>query len=99
MVVFNPKTDDPHSDSLHSVHNGHHSLVTSPVLLGTIGQPILNKIPGIPQFSGTEREKDTVWFEQWYHAILDAHRNFSKPLVRAAITKSCVGDAADAMCC
>ena len=46
-----------------------------------------------------EREKDTVWFEQWYHAILDACRNFSEPLVRAAITKSCVGNAADAMCC
>ena len=30
---------------------------------------------------------------------MDAHRNFSEPLVRAAITKSCVGDAADAMCC
>ena len=73
--------------------------MTSPVALGTIGQPILNKIPGIPQFSGTEREKDTVWFEQWYHTISDACRNFSKQLGRAAITKSCVGDAADAMCC
>ena len=30
---------------------------------------------------------------------MDAHRNFNEPLVRAAITKSCVGDAADAMCC
>ena len=73
--------------------------MTSPVLLGTIGQPVLHKIPGIPQFSSTEREKDTVQFEQWYHAISDAHRNFSEPLVRAAITKSCVGDAADATCC
>ena len=99
LDVFNPKTDDLHSDSLQSVHNGHHSLVTNPVALGTIGQPILIKIPGIPQFSGTEREKDTVQFEQWYHAISDAHRNFSEQLVRAAITKSCVGDAADAMCC
>ena len=48
---------------------------------------------------GTEREKDTVWFEQWYHAISDAPKNFNEQLVRAAITKSCVGDAADAMCC
>ena len=71
--------------------------MTSPVPLKTIGQPLLNTIPGIPQFSGTEREKDTVQFEQWYHAISDTCRNFSKPLVRAAITKSCVGDAADAM--
>ena len=30
---------------------------------------------------------------------LDVHRNFSEPLVRAAIIKSCVGDAADVMCC
>ena len=47
-VVFNPRTDDLHSDLLQSVHNGHHSSVTSPVALGTVGQPILNKIPGIP---------------------------------------------------
>ena len=59
----------------------------------------MNKIPGILQFSGTEREKDTVQFEQWYHAILDACKNVNEQLVRAAITKSCVGDAADAMCC
>ena len=64
--------------------------MVSPVPLKPIGQPLLNTIPGIPQFSGTESEKDTVQFEQWYHAILDAHRNFSEPLVRAAITKSCV---------
>ena len=48
LVIFNPKTDDLHSDSLQSVPNGHHSLVTSPVPLGTIGQHIPNKIPGIP---------------------------------------------------
>ena len=30
---------------------------------------------------------------------MDAHRNFSEPLVRATITKSCVGDTADAMYC
>ena len=73
--------------------------MNSHVPLKPIGQPLLNTIPGIPQFSGTEREKDTVQFEQWYHAISDACRNFSEPFVRAAITKSCVGDAADAMCC
>ena len=73
--------------------------MTNPVALGVVGQPILNKILGIPQFSGTEREKDTVQFEQWYHAILDACKNFNEQLVRAAIIKSCVGDAPDAMCC
>ena len=46
-----------------------------------------------------EREKDTIWFEQWYHAIANARRNFNEQLVRAVITKSCVGDAADAICC
>ena len=50
-------------------------------------------------FLGTEREKDTVQFEQWYHAISDAQKNFNEQLVRAAITKSCIGDAADAMYC
>ena len=66
---------------------------------GASGSTILNKIPGIPCFLGTEREKDTVWFEQWYHAISDARWNFNDQLVRAAITKSCIGDVADAICC
>ena len=91
--------DDSHSDSFQSVQSGHHSQVASPTALGVIGPTILNTIPGIPLFSGTEREKDTVQFEQWYHAISDAQKNFNEQLMRAAITKSCVGDAADVMCC
>ena len=63
------------------------------------GTTFLSKIPSIPHVSGTEREKDTVWFEQWPHAISDARKNFSEQLVRAAISKSCVGNAADAICC
>ena len=63
---------------------------------GTSGTTILNKIP---HFSGTEREKDTVQFEQWLHAISDARKNFNEQLVRVAINKSCVGDVADAICC
>ena len=98
-VVFNPKTDDLHSHSLQTIPNEPQSLMVSPAALKPIDQPLLNMIPGMHRFSGTEREKDAVWFEQWYHAISDAHRNFSEPLVRAAISKSCVGDAADAMCC
>ena len=98
-VVFNHRTDHLHTNSLQSVHSDHHSQVTSPVVLGATDPPILNKIPEIPQFSGTEREKDTVQFEQWYHAISDAPNNFNEQLVRASITKSCIGDAADAMCC
>ena len=66
---------------------------------GTSGTTVLNKIPGIPCFLGTEREKDTVLFQQWCHAISDARRNFNEQLVRAAITKPCVGDVADAICC
>ena len=91
--------DDLHSDSFQSVQSCHHSQAASPTALGAIVPTILNKIQGIPCFSGTEREKDTVWFEQWYHAISNAPKNFNEQLVRAAITKSCVGDAADAMCC
>ena len=51
-VVFNPKTDDLHSESLKSVPNGPHSLMTSPVPVKTIGQPLLNTIPGIPPILG-----------------------------------------------
>ena len=91
--------DDLHSESFQSGQSGHCSQVASPTALGAIGPTILNKIPGIPHFSGTEREKDTVRFKQRYHAISDAWKNFNEQLVRAAITKSCVGDAADAMSC
>ena len=92
-VVFNHRMDDFHSDSLQSVQTGYCSNAANPAMLGATGPTILNKIPG------TEREKDTVQFEQWYHAISDAWKNFSEQLVRAAITKYCIGDAADAMCC
>ena len=98
-VFFNQGIDDTHSDLFKSVQRGHCSQAASPAALGAIGPIILNKIPGIPCFLGTKREKDTVQFEQWHHAISDAHKNFNEQLVRAAITKSCVGDVADAMCC
>ena len=91
--------DDLYSDLLQSVQSGYHSNAASPAMLGATAPTILNKIPGIPHFSGIEREKDTVQFKQWYHAISDARKNFNELLVRAAITKSCIGDAADAMCC
>ena len=66
---------------------------------GALGTTILSKTPGIPHFAATEREKDTVCFEQWLHAISDTRKNFSEQLVRADITKSCVGDVADAISC
>ena len=87
------------ADSLHSVQSGYPSYVGGPAVLGALGTTILNKIPGIPCFLGTERGKDTVQFEQWYHAISDDRRNFNEQLVRAAITKSSVGDVADFICC
>ena len=99
LVVFNCKMDDLHSDLFQSVQSGHHSKAASPTVLGAIGPTILNKIPGIPHFLGTERGKDTVQFKQWYHTISDAQKNFNEQLVRAAITKSRIGDVADAMHC
>ena len=91
--------DDLHSDSIHSIQSGYPGSVGGPAVLGAPGTTILNKMPGIPHFWGSEREKDTFQFEQWYHAISDTRRNFNEQLVRAAITKSCVGDVADAICC
>ena len=98
-AVFNHRIDNFHCDSFQSVQSGHHNQAASPTALGAMGPTILNKILGIPHFSGTERKKDTIQFEQWYHAISDAKKNFNEQLVRAAMPKSCVGDAADAMCC
>ena len=80
--------DDLHSDSFQSVQSGHHSHVASPPVVEALGPTILNKIRGIPFFLGTEREKVTVQFEQWYHTISDAWKNFNEQLVRAAIMKS-----------
>ena len=73
--------------------------VGSPAVLVASGTTFLSKMPGIPQFPGTEREKDTVRFQQWLHSISDARNNFNDQWVRAAINKSCVGDMADAICC
>ena len=91
--------NDLHSDSLQSVQSGYHSNADSPAMLGATDPTILNKILGTPCFLDTEREKDTVQFKQWYHAISDAQKNFNEQLVRAAITKSCIGDVTDTMCC
>ena len=90
-VVFNTRIDDMHSDSNQSVQSGYHKYAGSPGLLGASCTTILNKIPGIPHFSGIVREKDNVQFEQWLHVISDVWKNFNKQLVRAAINKSCVG--------
>ena len=98
-VVFNHRMDNLHSDSLQSIHNGNSSNVAIPNMPGETGPTNLNKILGIPHFLGTEREKYTVQFKQWYNGISDAQKNVNKQLVRVAITKSCIEDLADAMCC
>ena len=86
------------SDSNPSVHS--YSVMNGgPSVQGVSGTTFLNKMPRLPQFSGTEREKDTVRFDQWLHSLSDARKTFNEQLVRAAINKSCVGDAADAICC
>ena len=76
-----------------------HSYAGGSSVQGVSGNPILNKMPGLPQFSGIEREKDTVRFEQWLHSISDARKTFNDQWVRAAINKSSVEDAAVAICC
>ena len=57
LVVFNPKPGDLHSDSLQTIPNEPNSLMVSPAPLKLINQPLLNMIPGMPEFSSTEREK------------------------------------------
>ena len=94
-VVFDTRLDEMKSDPNPSVP----SYAGGPSVQGVSGTTFLNKMPGLPQFSSTERGKDTVRFEQWLHSISDARKTFNEQLVRAAINKSCVGDAADAICC
>ena len=95
-VVFNTRLDQMKSDSNPSVH----SYAGGPSVQGVSGHTFLNKIPRLTQFSGTERDKDTVRFEQWLHSSLaDARKTFNEQLVRAAINKSCVGDVAYAIYC
>ena len=97
-VVFNTRINDMHSDSNQSVKNGYHNYGGSPAVPGASGTTFLNKIPSIPCFSGTER-KTLFDLSSGFHAISDARKNFNEQLVRVAINKSCMGDAADAICC
>ena len=97
-VVFNTGIDDMRSDSNPSVPSGYHSYAGGPAVLGASGTMLLKKMPGIPQFSGMEREEDTVRFEQWLYSISDTRKTFNDQWVKAAINKSCVGDLAYAIC-
>ena len=98
-VVFNTRMDDMLSDSNQSVQSGYHNYAGSSAVQGISSTTILNKIPSMSYISDTQREKDTVQFDQWLHTISDTRKYFKVQLVRAAINKSCVGDAADAICC
>ena len=63
-VVFSTRIDDMRSHSNPSVHSGYHSYAGGPVVSGASVTTFLNKMPRLPWFSGMEREKDTVQFEQ-----------------------------------
>ena len=45
------------ADSYPSIHSRYHSYASGPAVLGTSGTMFLNKMPGIPCFSGSEQEK------------------------------------------
>ena len=61
-MVFNKRMDDLQSNSIHSVQSGYPGSEGGPAVLGAPGTTILNKIPGIPCFSSTEREKTLFGF-------------------------------------
>ena len=84
-IVFNMGLVEIQTESIPSVCSGYQSYAGGPVVLGASGTTLLHKIPGIPWFSGSECEKDTVRFEQKLHSIPDARRILSDQLVRAAI--------------
>ena len=53
-VIFNTRLDEMKSDSNASVH----SYAGSPSAQGVSGPTFLNKMPALPQFSGTERDRE-----------------------------------------
>ena len=54
-VVFNTRLDEMKSDSNPSVHS-YAAMNGDPSVQGVSGATFLNKMPRLPQFSGTERE-------------------------------------------
>ena len=54
-VVFNTRLDERKSDSNPSVHS-YAAMNGDPLVQGVSGTKILNKMPRLPQLSGTERE-------------------------------------------
>ena len=72
LVTFNNRMEDLHSDSIHSVQSGYPGSVGGPAVLGASGTTILNKILGIPCFSGTERKKTLFSSNSGITTISDA---------------------------
>ena len=56
-VVFNTRLDEMRTDSNPSIHSGYHSFAGGPTVLGASGTTFLNKMPGIPCFSGIQVRK------------------------------------------
>ena len=56
-------------------------------------------MPWLPQFLVQSKRKTLSGLNSGFIPISDARKTFNKLLVRAAINKSCEGDAADAICC
>ena len=82
-----------------SVHRGYHSYVGSPAVPGVSRYHIFKQNARYAKVFQHGEVKDTVRLEQWLHAISDDRKNFNDQWVRAAINKSCVGDAADVIGC
>ena len=83
-VVFNTRLDEIKSDSNPSVHS-YAAMNGGSSVQGVSGITFLNKMPRLPQFSITEREKDTIRFKWWLHSIFDARKTFNEQ-----IGKSCI---------
>ena len=97
-VVFNTRLDEMRTESNPNICSGYHSYAGGPAVLGASGTTFLKKYQAY-HASLVQNKRKTLRFEQWLNTFLDARKNFNEQLVRAAIDKSCVRDAADAICC
>ena len=91
--------DEIRSTSNPSVYSGYHSYAGSLAVPEASGTMFLKTITQYSMLFLVQNKRDTVRFEHWLHAISDPRKNFNEQLVRAAINKSCVEEAADAICC
>ena len=102
-----PPPDTEEEEEQHSVHQIPHRSVSqtsnrsiprgSQESGGMNGSRKLNKVPPLPKFSGNSRENNTVPYTNWLTSVRDARTTYSEISVRAAISTSCVGDAANAL--